>query len=129
MEKDFEVMENNTYKEGMLILEQMLGEGKKEYIEKLNSIYDGLGDTIVEQVFGKLYTRNALDLKTRELTTVALLLSNGDKEQLLFHTQCALNLGITKEQIIEVILHSITIIGMPRALAALKAVKELLDAK
>lgn len=120
-------MESSAFDEGMSILDAMLGEGKNAYIEKLNSLYDGLGNSIAEQVFGKLYGMPALDLKTKQLITVALMLENGDEEQLLFHAQGALNLGVTKEQLVEAALQSITVIGIPRALRGLKIIRKLTD--
>jgi len=118
-------MKNNAYEEGMEILEQMLGKDKDRYIEMLDGMYEGLAKAVIEQTYGTIYRREGLDLKTRQLITVALLIENGNKEQLQFHTQSALNVGVTKEELIETILQSIIIVGLPKALFALRSVKEL----
>ncbi|MBM7616152.1 carboxymuconolactone decarboxylase family protein [Alkaliphilus hydrothermalis] len=120
-------MKKNAYEEGMKIIDELVGEGKDDYLSKLDSIYEGLGDTIVEHLFGNLYSREGLDLRTRQLITIALLISDGNNEQLLFHTQCALNIGVTKQEIIEMMLQSATVIGLPKALSALKTVNVLFN--
>lgn len=119
--------ENLDYKKGMANLSAMVGENRGSYIKKLNDLYDGLGDMIAEQIYGKLFNKDVLDLKTRQLINIALLLESGDKEQILFHVQCALNLGISGEQVLEMIMQSSIIIGIPKALHSMKIVKELLS--
>lgn len=121
--------ENSNYEKGISNLDKMLAEGRTQYIVRLDGLCEGLGEAVVEQIYGKLYSNDVLDLKTRQLITIALLLGNGDDEQFSFHIKCAFKLGATEEQIIEVIKQGASIIGVPKALHALKVVKEFVESK
>ena len=118
-------MNKNYFDSGLEILKEILKEDADKFIAKLNSLHEGIGEEIVEGVYGRFYSREGLDLKTRELVTIALFLTHGTDEQLSFHIQSGLNLGVTKEEIAEVILHSSTVIGWPRALKGLQVLKNI----
>lgn len=127
MGTDMSEASNQHLMKGMSNLDKILGVGRIKYIQRLDSLLEGLGDNITELVYGRLYENDVLDLRTRQLVNIALMLERGDNEQLAFHVQCALNLGITKEQVIEVIIQSISIIGIPKALHALSVSREYLN--
>lgn len=80
----------------------------------------------IEFVFGEVYSRPGLDLKTKELTTIAILTVQGNcPTQLKVHIHAALNLGATREEVIETIVHTILYAGFPVALNALVVAKEV----
>ena len=77
--------------------------------------------------FGDYYTRNGLDIKTRELLTFSIILSLGGCEsQLKGHTQGNLNVGNDKERLLSVITELLPYVGYPRALNALKCLNEVI---
>lgn len=70
--------------------------------------------------FGELYPRNVIDLKTRELCTVAALTVQGfSGVELKLHIDAALRTGSTQEEVIEVITQMIAYCGFPAATNAL----------
>ena len=70
--------------------------------------------------FGELYTRDVLDLKTRELCTVAALTVQGfSLPQLKLHVDAALRAGASREEVIEVITQMIAYAVFPAATNAL----------
>ena len=91
-------------------------------------IVDSLGDLgrhIVEYAFGDIYSRPGLALRDRQLITVAMLAALGNVPQLEVHLQAALNVGITHEELHEVVLQVAPYAGFPRAMDAMVALRNL----
>ena len=79
-----------------------------------------------EYCFGDFYTRNGLDLKTRELLTFVMLATLGGCEnQLKAHTQANITVGNTRELLIETITQCQPYIGFPRTLNAIAIINEI----
>lgn len=77
--------------------------------------------------FGDYYTRKGLDIKTRELLTLAMLISLGGTEpQIKAHIRGNVNVGNGKETLLSVITQLLPYIGYPRALNAIKCLNEVL---
>lgn len=77
--------------------------------------------------FGDYYTRNGLDLKTRELLTFCIILSLGGCEpQLKGHIQGNLNIGNDKELLIDAVTQLLPYVGYPRTLNALKCINDVI---
>lgn len=83
---------------------------------------------VVEFAFGDIYARDALDLKSREMVAIAALSSLGHTQQLRQHVGAALQQGVSREQVIEIIMQSAIYAGFPRALNALAQCHDLLTA-
>lgn len=76
--------------------------------------------------FGDFYTRNGLDLKTRELLTLCIVSSLGGAEgQVKAHVQGNLNVGNEKETLITAITHCLPYMGFPRTLNTLTCINEM----
>lgn len=76
--------------------------------------------------FAEIYTRSVLDLKTRELRTVAALTVQGfSLPQLKLHIKAALRCGASREEVVETIPQMIAYCGLPAATKALLTAKEL----
>lgn len=76
--------------------------------------------------FGDYYTRNGLDMKTRELLTFSMLISMGGTDsQVRGHIQGNLNVGNNRETLIGVTTQLLPYIGYPRTLNALNAINEI----
>jgi 4-carboxymuconolactone decarboxylase len=82
-------------------------------------------DFLSANCFGDHYTRKGLDLKTRELLTFAMLLSLGGCEpQLKGHIQGNVNLGNSKEVLLDTITQLSPYVGYPRTLNAIKCLND-----
>jgi len=76
--------------------------------------------------FGDYYTRNGLDLKTRELLTFSIILSLGGCEpQLKGHVQGNLNVGNDKDILLSTVTQLLPYVGYPRALNAVRCINEV----
>lgn len=110
-------MINQRYVQGLAKLTEIDGEAGEKVIRSLADICPDLGKYIIEYPFGDIYQREGLDLKTRELVTVAALTALGHcQPQLNVHINGALNVGCTPQEIVEVILQMSVYAGFPAAL-------------
>jgi 4-carboxymuconolactone decarboxylase len=108
-------------------LQEVDGEVGKAVVESLQDVAPDLGKYVIEFAFGDVYSRPGLDLKTRELVTVAALTAMGNcQPQLKVHINGALNVGCKKEEIVETIIQMAAYAGLPSALNGITMLKEVL---
>lgn len=116
------------YKQGIEKFREIKGEGAEKSLERLKSLSPDLTRYIMEFAFNDIYRRPGLDLRSREIATIAALTALGNApQQLKVHTICALNAGVTKEEITEIILQMALYAGFPAAINAMQAVNEAFD--
>ena len=108
------------YQRGMDEIRKQLGPMADSYIEKIKALAPEFAWVNVTFPFGELYTRDVLDLKTRELCTVAALTVQGfSLPQLKIHIDAALRSGASRDEVVEVITQMIAYAGFPAATNAL----------
>lgn len=114
------------YQRGWEKLMEIDGEGGERVLDSLQDIAPDLGRYVVEFAFGDIYSREGLDLKQRQLVTLASLSTQGGCEpQLQVHINAALNVGLSPQEIIEAITHCIPYTGFPRVLNAIFVAKRI----
>lgn len=107
---------SELYKKGEAVRRSMYGD---EAFEKTNRETYGsplMGkfiDVATETVFGGLWARPGIDLKTRALICVVSDVSTAREEELAIHLRFALNQGWTQEELTEVMLHLSGYVGLP----------------
>lgn len=84
-------------------------------------------DDVLQHVFGTLWQRPGLATRDRSMVTVAVLAALGHTEELKAHLRGALNVGLTKEELVEVLMHISAYAGVPAAGGALRAAAEVLQ--
>jgi 4-carboxymuconolactone decarboxylase len=85
---------------------------------------------LIEFGFGDIYSRPHLDLRAREIATIAALAALGNAQpQLRIHIEAALNVGCTRDEIVEVFMQRALYAGFPAAQNALFAAHEVFAAK
>ena len=118
--------ENLRYQQGLAKLNEIDGEAGEKVIAALQDIAPDLARYVIEFPFGDVYTRPGLDLKSREIATVAALTALGNAApQLKVHIHGALNVGFTETEIVEVIIQMAVYAGFPAALNGMFAAKEV----
>ncbi|MCL5068544.1 MAG: carboxymuconolactone decarboxylase family protein, partial [Thaumarchaeota archaeon] len=86
-------------------LKEINKEAGEQFIKKLETIASDLARYVVEFAFGDVISRPELDLKSRELATIAALTALGNADpQLKDHIQGASNVGCARQEIVEVII-------------------------
>ena len=119
-------MASTRYESGLAKLKEIDGAAGEAVIESLRDIAPDLARYTIEFPFGDIYQRPGLDLKSRELATVSALTALGHcAPQLKVHIHGALNVGVTPEQIVEVIIQMAVYAGFPAALNGMTAAKEV----
>lgn len=111
---------------GMEVMRMIDGEQGQAVIDSLADISPALGHHILAYGFGDVYGRPGLDARSRQLLTLGMLTALGGCEpQLKVHIGAALNVGITREEIVEAFLHASGYCGFPRALNATFVAREV----
>ncbi|VEP18067.1 Carboxymuconolactone decarboxylase [Hyella patelloides LEGE 07179] len=114
------------FKRGLAKLKEIDGEAGEKVIESLKDIAPDLGRYVIEYPFGDVYSREGLDLKSREIATVSALTAMGNATpQLKVHIHGALNVGCSREEIVEIMIQMSVYAGFPSALNGIFAAKEV----
>ena len=117
---------NERYQRGWAKLKEVDGQAGENVIASLADIAPDFARLVIEFPFGDIYSRPGLDLKTRELAVVAALTAMANAgPQLRVHIHGALNVGCTREEVVEVIMQMAVYAGFPAALNGLFAAKEV----
>jgi len=113
--------EESRYDRGLATMRTMFGAGIESALNELAATHPDLARCLVEFPFGDVYPRPGLDLKTREMLTVAALTVLGyPQAELKEHIRGALNVGCSRNEILEIILQMAVYAGFPAALGAVK---------
>jgi 4-carboxymuconolactone decarboxylase len=116
----------NRYERGLAKLREIDGEAGARVLDSLSDIAPDFARYLIEFPFGDIYCRPGLDLKSREIAVVAALTATGNAApQLKVHIQGALNVGVSREEIVETIMQMAVYAGFPAALNGLAAAKEV----
>ncbi|KVV49287.1 carboxymuconolactone decarboxylase [Burkholderia territorii] len=116
----------DRYTRGWNKLKEIDGDAGERVIAALAPIAPDFARLLVEFSFGDIYSRPQLDLKAREIATIAALAALGNAQpQLKVHVEAALNVGCTRDEIVEVFMQMAVYAGMPAALNALFVAHEV----
>jgi len=116
----------DRYSAGWEKLKEIDGKAGENLIENLKDIAPDLARYTIEFPFGDILSRPGIDLKSREIATIAALTALGNAApQLKVHINAALNVGCTKEEIVEIIIQMAVYAGFPAALNGMSAAKEV----
>jgi 4-carboxymuconolactone decarboxylase len=117
---------DERYQRGLDKLAEIDGQQGQRVIDRLADIAPDFAKYLIEFPFGDIYSRPGLDLRTRELITVAALTALGTAApQLKVHLHAALNVGCSREEIVETIMQMAVYAGFPSALNGLFAAKDV----
>ena len=124
---DIDTPENLRRREhGLDVIGRIDGRRGQAVVDSLADINPALGHHIAAFAFGDVYDRPGLDPRSRQLVTLGALIALGGCEpQLRVHIGAALNVGLTREEITEAILHAAVYAGFPRALNATAVAREV----
>lgn len=118
--------DNTRYARGWAKLQEVDGRAGEAVVASLADIAPDFAKYVIEFPFGDIYSRPQLDLKTREIGVVAALTALGNAApQLKVHIHGALNVGCTREEVVEIIMQMAVYAGFPAALNGLFAAKEV----
>ncbi len=117
--------EATRYERGLAKLVEIYGDRGRQLIASLQDIAPDLGRYVVEFAFGDIHCRQQLDLRSREIATIAALTALGTAgTQLRAHILAGLHVGCTEQEIVEVIMQMALYAGFPAALNGIQAARE-----
>jgi len=116
----------SRFEKGVAAQKEIFGEAIERMREQSPEDQLHIQDFLAANCFGDYYTRNGLDLKTRELLTFAMLVSLGGCElQVKGHVAGNLRVGNDRTCLIDVVTQLLPYIGYPRTLNALRVIDEV----
>jgi 4-carboxymuconolactone decarboxylase len=122
--------ENSRRALGAEKLKQILGQQPADVERNLGDLAPDLAKYIIETVYGDIYQRPALDAKTRQIVTVAALSTLGTAgPQLRTHISGALRCGVSREELIEVMMQLLPYAGLATAINGVTACREVFVAE
>lgn len=122
------MIESETYRKGSEIRRRLLGDA---YVEQVNRttyrdpVMRKFIDLATETVFGALWSRPGLELKTRTLICVVSDAATGRQPELAIHLRMALRHGWTEDELTEALLHLSGYVGVPIIREALLTATEV----
>ncbi|MCE1190881.1 MAG: carboxymuconolactone decarboxylase family protein [Acidovorax sp.] len=120
---------NPRYQRGLAKLREIDGQAGEHVVASLDGIAPDFARYLIEFPFGDIYSRPGLDLRSREIAVVAALTALGNAvPQLKVHLRAALNVGVTREETVEVLMQMAVYAGFPAALNGLAAAREVFAA-
>ena len=119
-------MDSERYRRGSEKIREIHGELGENALDSIAEIAPDLSRYVIEFAFGDVYSRGLLSLKERQIVTVSALAALGNAQpQLKVHIHGALNLGWTREEIVEIMIQMAVYAGFPAALNGISAAKEV----
>ena len=110
---------------GLSTINELTGATGEQLVESIRSLAPDLADWIIDFAYGDVASRQALDKRTRQLTTIAALAALGHAQpQLKTQIIGALNVGCRPAEIVEVIMQVAVSAGFPAAMNALAVARE-----
>jgi 4-carboxymuconolactone decarboxylase len=119
-------MSSERYEAGLAVRRAVLGTA---YVDKALAAADSfsqpLQELVTENAWGTVWTREGLSRRDRSLITVAMLIALNRPHEIKLHLRGALNNGLSREEIRELLLHAGVYCGMPAAVDAFRIAREL----
>ncbi|MEE8627246.1 MULTISPECIES: carboxymuconolactone decarboxylase family protein [Methylobacterium] len=109
---------------GRRAIAEIDGHAGEAVVASLADIAPDFATYLLEFPFGDIYSRPGLDLRAREIATIAALTAMGNATpQLKVHIAAGLNVGLSREEIVEILMQMAVYAGFPAALNGLFAAK------
>lgn len=121
--------ERERHAQGMKVRRQVLGDAYIDRAEKRrNDFNQEFQDLITRYAWGEIWTRPGLERKTRSCITLAMLIALNRAEEFKLHVRAALNNGLSREEIKEILLQCAIYCGVPAANSAFHMAQEVFAA-
>ena len=122
--------ERKSYDEGMKTRRSVLGDAHVERTLKSRTKFnEPFQDLITRYAWGEIWNRPGLPKKTRSLLTLAMLIALNRGEEFRMHVKAALSIGVSRNEIQELLLQAAVYCGVPAANAAFHLAEEVFEAQ
>src|SRR3978361_1447738 len=114
---------------GALKIAEILGQTPEQVERSLGDIAPQLATYVLETIYGEIYQSEALDSRTRQIVTVAALATLGTAApQLRTHIGGAMRCGVTREELVEIMMQLVPYVGVAAAINGGAACREVVAA-
>jgi len=121
-------MDREMFDKGLAVRRDVLG---AEYVDKALGAADDFAmpmqELVTQYCWGEIWTRPALDRKTRSIINLAMLTALNRPHEIKLHLRGAINNGLTKEEIREVLLQTAIYCGVPAAIDSFRIAREVFE--
>jgi 3-oxoadipate enol-lactonase/4-carboxymuconolactone decarboxylase len=124
-----ELMKDPWFAQGYQTRKEVMGEAAvaRDQTTRLNDEFQRPMWEFGVRAYGMLWTRPGLTRRDRSIATLSAMVANQTLDELKVHTRNAVNNGLTAAEIREVLLHAAIYSGFPKATAAFRIAREVLD--
>jgi 4-carboxymuconolactone decarboxylase len=121
--------ERKRYDQGMKTRRSVLGDAHVDRALKNRTKFnEPFQDLITRYAWGEIWSRPGLPKKTRSLMTLSILVALNRGEEFRMHVKAALSIGVSRDEIQELLLQAAIYCGVPAANSAFHAAEEIFDA-
>ena len=118
--------ESQRYEQGMKVRRAVLGDTHVDTAQKdRNEFNEEFQDLITRYAWGEIWTRPGLTRQTRSMITLGMMVALNRSDELRMHLRAALNNGVTRDEIKEVLLQTAIYCGVPAANSAFQLTREV----
>ncbi|HWZ97429.1 MAG TPA: 4-carboxymuconolactone decarboxylase [Candidatus Dormibacteraeota bacterium] len=122
--------DRERYEKGMKLRREVLGNAHVDRATQTATEFTApFQDLITRYAWGEVWSRPGLSRHTRSLLTLAMTIALNREEEFRLHLRAALNNGVSREEIQEVLIHSAIYCGVPAANHAFKVAAEVLSSE
>ncbi|PYU79517.1 MAG: 4-carboxymuconolactone decarboxylase [Acidobacteria bacterium] len=118
--------ERQRYEQGMKVRRAVLGDGHMdESLKNRNEFHEAFQDLLTRYAWGEVWSSPGLPRQTRSMITLAMMVALNRTDELRMHLRGALNNGVTREEIRDVLLQTAIYCGVPAANSAFHLAQEV----
>lgn len=124
-EREKAMADEDLLEKGRKVRQSILGAGHADRAARNRNDFNAdFQDFLLKYSWAEIWSRPGLDIKTRSMITVAMLVAMGRADELKLHVRASANTGITKDEMKEILMHAAIYAGVPAAFNAFQVVAE-----
>jgi 4-carboxymuconolactone decarboxylase len=120
---------SEAYKRGMARRNRIVGQAGTKRRRMLAAVHPDLEKVLIEFAWGTILDRPGLSERDRELITLGVLLALGRDREATTHLHAALNVGISKDELVELLIHCGVYAGFPATMTGAGLLADVLEAR
>lgn len=122
--------EDARRRRGLDIRKRVVGEARvQRAFDGADNLSRPLQELATDFAWGDVWTRPGLDLRTRSVLTIGILIAQGRDEELKVHLRGGMSNGLTSTELQEIVLQSAVYAGFPAALQTMRSLQEVLQSR
>jgi len=121
--------QSEAYRRGLEARNRVMGPGGAARRQRLRALHPDIERHLMENAWGQVNARPGLDVRTRELITLGMLLALGRENEATTHFNGALNVGISRDELVELLIHCSAYAGFPAMMTGAELLTKILEGR